>query len=289
MSKFTCPIEGCEKELTKLQVMHFRTKHGNDPVEWVTENYGPEIKEMYATGRGSYAVAERYEWLSSDLVCEIVETRSQGDSLKGANNPMKREAIAKKFRGENNPAKKPEVRRKISEAKAGHTLSEESRQKISEKNTGNEVTAEHRRAISKASSQRDTSYMQTEEYSKALSEGLKGREPTHPTPYDVEELSHKVRSSWEERVGKLLLEEGIQYEYEREFKLPSGSYYADFVSDPTVIEVKGWATERSLKNAREFMDQYPEYTYIVVGDEMPCDVHVPWKRRTELAEVIDDE
>jgi hypothetical protein len=181
------------------------------------------------------------------------------------------------------------IRKKISEAVTGHTLSDESRQKISDKNTGNEISAEHRRAVSRAASQRDTSYMQTEKYSKAVSEGLKGREPTHPTPYEVQELSHKVRSSWEETVGKQLSRCGLQYEYEQVFDLPSGAYYADFVSDPYVIEVKGWATERSVTKAREFMDSYPQYTYVVVGDELPCDVHVPWDRRDELSEVVGDE
>jgi len=289
MAELLCPVDGCEKELTRLQVMHFRANHGGDPVEWVEENYGTEIKEMYASGRGSYSIAEQFEWLSPDLVCDIVETRSQEASLTGAHNPMKREAVVEEFTGKDNPAKRPSVREKISEAVTGHTLSEESRRKISEKNTGNEITAEHRRAVSRAASRRDTSYMQTDEYSRAVSEALEGREPTYPTPYEVEELSHKVRSGWEEDVGKTLVREGIQYEYEREFGLPSGSYYADFVSGSFVIEIKGWANERSVTKAREFLDRFPEYTYVVVGDELPCDVHLPWERRYELTGVIEGE
>lgn len=289
MAEFICPVDGCEKELTRLQVMHFRAKHDCDPVDWVEENYGPEIKEMYASGKGCYAIAEHYNRLSPDLICDIVETRSLEESLSGSYNPMKREHVVEKVTGQNNPAKQPSVRKKISEAVTGHTLSEESRRKISEKNTGNEISAEHRRAVSVAASQRDTSYMQTDEYSEALSEGLKGREPTYPTPYEVAELSHKVRSEWEEQVSKLLLAEGIEYEYEREFELPSGSYYADFVTHQNVIEVKGWANDRSVRKANEFLERYPEYTYIVVGDELPCDVHLPWDRRYELPKVIESE
>lgn len=288
MSEFICPVAECQKALSRLQVMHFRSAHDCDPVDWVKTQYGPEIRDRYASGEGSYSIASDYEWLSSDMVCEVVETRSQQQSLHGDMNPMKREEVIKRFRGDTNPSKQAEVQEKISNALTGRTHTEETKQKISRKNSGNEITDEHRRKISKAASERDTSYMQTQEFRQTLSDALKGREPTYPKPYEVAELSHKVRSSWEEEIAKTLVEYGISYDYEQEFKLSVGSYYPDFVVSNIVIEVKGFSNERSITKATAFMNEFPEYTYVVVGDEIPCDIHIPWKERVTIIEVITD-
>lgn len=288
MSEFICPVSGCQMELSRLQVMHFRASHDCDPHEWVTETHGSELQEKYDSGVGSYAIASEYEWLTPDMVCEVVDTRSQESSLRGNNNPMKRSDVAEQFRGESNPAKREDVREKISNAVSGFTHSQKAKEKISRKNTGNEIGEQARAKISTAASNRDTSYMQTEEYREALSEALVGREPTYPTPYDVDRLSHRVRSSWEEEIAIQLTENDIQYVYEEEFELSVGSYYPDFVVDEFVIEVKGFADERSVKKATAFIDEYVDLKYVVVGDQMPCDVHIPWERREKLLEVITD-
>lgn len=57
---------------------------------------------------------------------------------------------SKRMSGENNPAKRLEARRKISEAKKGKKLSEETRRKISEANKGKTFSEEHRRKISES-------------------------------------------------------------------------------------------------------------------------------------------
>lgn len=289
MGSFVCPVTGCDKVLSRLQVMHFRSAHGCEPVEWVKEQYGSQIRSKYNDGVGSYTIASEYKWLSPDMVCNIVNTRSLEEALNNENNPMKRAQIVESFTGASNPAKRPEVRKKISEARTGHTLSEEAREKISQKNSGRELTPEAREKISKAASQRDTSYMQTDEYKQALSESLKGREPTYPEPYEVSSLSHQVRSSWEEKIAKLLQQNGIEYDYEPEFQLSNGSYYPDFVLGAYVVEVKGFSNERSINKATTFMNEFPSYTYVVVGDRIPCDVHLPWEQRSELIAVVTDE
>lgn len=288
MSTFICPVVGCKKELSRLQVMHFRASHDCDPAEWVEEQYGRELEEKYSTGLGSYAIATEYEWLTPDMVCEVIETRSHREAISGSTNPMKRDEVSVQFQGHNNPAKRPEVREKISKAVTGHTLSKEAREKISRKNKGNEVSEAHREAISRAASKRDTSYMQTEAYRKTLSEALKGCEPTYPTPYSVDGLSHDVRSSWEEEIATMLVENGISYSYETEFQLSIGSYYPDFILDTEVIEVKGFSNERSIEKATAFMNEYPAYRYVVVGDKIPCDVHIPWQQRSKLLGVLND-
>lgn len=288
MSEFVCPVSGCQKELSRLQVMHFRSAHDCDPVEWVQEHHGQKLAERYASGVGSYEIASDYEWLSSDMVCDVVETRSQQAALTGDANPMTRDDVVEQFRGDSNPAKRAAVRKKIRRTLSGRSRDPKTKQKISKANTGNEISAAHREKISEASSNRDTSYMQTEAYSEALSVSLKGREPTYPIPYDVEELSHSVRSSWEEAIGRLLVSHGFAYEYEVEFPLSAGSYYADFVLDEHVVEVKGFSNDRSVRKADAFMREFPEYTYVVVGDEIPCHRHLPWEDRATLPEVLSD-
>ena len=286
MATFTCPVEECTKELKRLQVMHFRYKHECDPVEWVEETHGTELRQKYAGGVGCYRISEEYEWLSPEMVQEVVDTRTHKEALSGENNPMKRKEVVKHFRGENNPAKRPAVRKKIRETNTGHVHSEETKKKISEKNTGNTISEAHRRAISEAAAAADKSYMQTDEYRQKLSESLKGREPTYPKPYSVPELSHKVRSSWEEEIAKLLVHEGIEYQYEERFSISDRAYYPDFIIEDSIVEVKGFANERAVKKAVSFMEEYPSYTYIVVGDELPCDIHVPWENRESIIEVI---
>jgi replication factor C small subunit len=255
-------------------------------VEWVSEEYGAEIKDLYSDGPGAYVIAEEYEWLKPDMVHAIVDSQGHQESLQGDNNPMKRREVAETFIGRDNPAKRPGVRQKISEALVGRELGEEAKQKISEANSGNEISREHREAIAEAAATIDRSYMQTEEYRRKLSEAHQGPEPTFPEPYEVEELSHMVRSSWEEAVGKLLVDEGIHYRYEQEFELSEGSYYSDFTVDQAVIEVKGWANERAIEQAEQFIELFPSYRYIVVGNELPCDVHIPWEDRERLCEVL---
>lgn len=289
MAGFTCPVENCSKELSRLQVMHFRSAHDCEPSEWVENRHGTEIADRYESGDGSYVIAADYEWLSPDMVCEIVDTRTPEAALNGSFNPMKRDKVVTEFTGDENPAKRPEVREKISSALTGHTQSEETKRKISRKNSGNEISDEHRRKLSEAASNRDTSYMQTDAYSRALSEALEGREPTYPEPYEVSELSHPVRSSWEEDVATLLTTNDVAYEYEPEFTLSVGSYYPDFVVDDCVIEVKGFATERSVRKAKAFMRECSNHLYVAIGDEIPCDVHVPWDEREKVLEVVSDD
>lgn len=283
---FSCPVKGCTKELNRLQVMHYRSSHGLDPVEWVEEEHGSAILEMYSSGKGAYVISKEYEWLTPDMVYDIVDSRTHEESLSGENNPMKRSGVKKQFSGENNPSKRPAVRQKISDALKGHDVSKEARRNISKANTGNEISEEHRQAIAEAAKNRDCSYMQTESYRRKLSEANKGNEPTFPKPFEVEELSHKVRSSWEATVGKMLVEEGIEYDYECEFALSDCSYYPDFSVGPEIIEVKGWVNERAIEKSEQFMEEYPSYKYVVVGNKMPNDVYVNWQNREELLEVL---
>lgn len=104
---------------------------------------------------------------------------------------------------------------------------------------------------------------------------------------EVEETNHKVRSRWERDLDIILHESELEYEYEPEtFELGDTTYTPDFTVGDTVIEVKGYANERSLDKAERFMNQYPEYQYVVLGDKMPCDIHYEWSDKDKVMEEL---
>lgn len=173
-----------------------------------------------------------------------------------------------------NPAKRPEVRQKLSAMRQGErnpfhgeTHTEEALRKISESSSGENnplhgVTGE-------------------EHPSHGIVSGLKRQ--------TVTETGHVVRSNWERDIDLLLHGAEIEYEYEPEtFDLASGETYTpDFVVDGgTVVEVKGWPDERSKTRAERFMECYPEYRYVVVGNYVPCDRFVRWDDRQRLLDEL---
>lgn len=103
----------------------------------------------------------------------------------------------------------------------------------------------------------------------------------------VEELGHNVRSSWEKEVGLLLTENNIEYGYEEEmFNLKDGCRYVpDFILSECVIEVKGRVFGKAKEKAKLFMER-SDKCYIVVGTEIPCDVHISYQNREDLIEVV---
>lgn len=167
----------------------------------------------------------------------------------------------------------------------GHTHSEETKKKISK--GSKEWHAENTFENPPVSEERK------EQLRKEMSGKNNPRYGKHPSPnfMEVEETGHTVRSSWEAEVDKMLYHAQVDYEYEpKVYDLSIGiTYRPDFVvGDDTVIEVKGFVTDRSLKQANAFGSDYPEYRYIVVGSKMPCDIHIPWENRRNLTEKIDD-
>ncbi len=135
-----------------------------------------------------------------------------------------------------------EIRQKISDTLEGHDVSEETRQKI-----------------------RENSY------------------PPHQLSIEVDETGHTVRSHWEAEIDKLLSEAVDAHEYEPErFDIGDRYYTPDFRVDDTIIEVKGYVWEGQAERSEMFLETHPEYTYIVVGSELPADIHIPWEERETL-------
>jgi len=107
-------------------------------------------------------------------------------------------------------------------------------------------------------------------------------------PIFVEETDRMVRSSWEEEIDLMLYDSGFDYDYEpKRFDIGDRKYMPDFiVESEVVVEVKGYVSESSLEKAESFMAEYPDYTYVVVGSEIPCDKYVPWEERNEFVDRI---
>lgn len=169
-----------------------------------------------------------------------------------------------------NPAKRPEVRKKISEARTGIThapMSKEGRENISKAMSGKN------HPLYGVTGKDHPSY--------GVVSGLKMQK--------VKETGHTVRSNWEKDIDLMLHKHDIDYEYEpKTFELASeNTYTPDFiVKRELVIEVKGWPNEISVKRAKLFMKDYPEFKYIVVGNKIPCDIFIDWKEREKLIETI---
>jgi hypothetical protein len=107
-----------------------------------------------------------------------------------------------------------------------------------------------------------------------------------------EHLDHIVRSGWEVHIANLLNENDIEYEYEGieiTWVDESGNehtYTPDFVTENFVIEVKGrvWKEGNESTKARAAMDTIDNKQYIVIGNELPCDIHIEWGNEAALLE-----
>jgi transposase len=110
-----------------------------------------------------------------------------------------------------------------------------------------------------------------------------------------EHTTHIVRSEWELEICNTLVEMDVDYGYETlEIEYGDGSTYVpDFVTDEYVIEVKGayFSEIHGYKNtgrekAMATIENLDERDYVVVGKELPADVHIPWEERSKIRELL---
>ncbi len=104
-------------------------------------------------------------------------------------------------------------------------------------------------------------------------------------------LDHPVRSDWELIIADLLIQGGIEYEYES-IKISYGNgrtYTPDFVTDSHVIEVKGivYDYNKQRRRAMEAIKQLDKREYVVVGTELPADHHISWQNKEDLLLLFD--
>jgi hypothetical protein len=131
----------------------------------------------------------------------------------------------------------------------------------------------------------------SEEHIEKLREASTGAPPREGAGicdwYDVGE-EMRVQGTFERDVAQILLGEIDEDNIDNQVKF---NYWVDFViPDKRVIEVKGWCEQDDIERAQEFINEYPEWTYILIGPEdtsdIPHDVFVEWDNRERLREVI---
>ena len=122
----------------------------------------------------------------------------------------------------------------------------------------------------------------------------------HEKIRNPDHLDHKVRSTYEEKIADILLDENITYEYEPWiFEYGDGRIYTpDFVTDQYVIEVKGFthAVEREddgypdeITKAEIAMEQLTHKQYVIIqnnGEKLPADRHIQWDERERLRQLL---
>lgn len=137
-------------------------------------------------------------------------------------------------------------------------------------NYGRELTEEHKRKIGKAHEGHDPYYI------------------PNPSPVEALDGSLIVRSRWEKEIAEILDEENIEFEYEAGwYDIGESQYQPDFLCGDVVIEVKGRVYDTCEERAEMFMEYHSELQYIVVGSELPSDIHIPWNEREKLVSVVE--
>jgi len=108
-------------------------------------------------------------------------------------------------------------------------------------------------------------------------------------------LDHRVDSAQELVIADVLLDAGVEYENEGiEIAYDNGrTYTPDFVTEGYVIEVKGqdWGKlynkEVTAKDKAEAaMNALDKREYVVVGTELPADIHISWNNREKICELF---
>lgn len=286
-----CPKCESDFDSEKAMKIHHKLKHG--------ESLATEMGECISCGSSF----EYYPSEKDGIICPtcfgergtvMKFEKIKDKSLKKLKDEGHYEKLSEKLEGENNPmagGHSQESIEKIREASIGRTHTEETKRKISEANEGNSLTEETKSQISetlkgKTEGEKNAMYGVTGEDHPAYGNSRRGSEK-----YYSEEYGHIIRSSWEEKIANLLSTNDIDYEYEDvTFYYDEFTYTPDFFVGEYVIEVKGFADARSKGQASMFMEvNSDEYEYIVLSEEkMPCDIHIKWKNKERLLEVIDE-
>lgn len=185
--------------------------------------------------------------------------------------------------------KDEEHKRKISETLEGHNyLDREHFDNLAQINEGNDYASGYERTeAQKRGLKKGRNMERPDEWCNNISDALKGNRNGSRCVRYVEELGYQVDSSWEVDIGFLLKSLGMEHEREPEFEIwDERSYFPDFQVGDIIIEVKGWADEYSEEKAEYFTETYDDHTYVVVGDKMECDIHIPWEDREQLIQVV---
>ena len=121
-----------------------------------------------------------------------------------------------------------------------------------------------------------------------------GLEP-HKT-LNPDHLDHRVDSVSELKIAELLVDAEVEYKNEgMTIQYGDGrTYTPDFVTEEYVIEVKGedWGKiydkeVTAKQKARAAMDSLDDRAYVVIGEELPADIHINWGARAAVHELFE--
>jgi hypothetical protein len=124
-----------------------------------------------------------------------------------------------------------------------------------------------------------------------LEAGLDPHKTLHP-----DYLDHEVRSQKELQIADMLIDAGIDYEYESlVIEYADGhTYTPDFVTDKYVIEVKGVhfgeiynKSTTAQQKAEAAIEKLDDREYVVVGVELPADIYIPWDERATIGKLFE--
>lgn len=123
-------------------------------------------------------------------------------------------------------------------------------------------------------------------------EALKKANLEHERISHPDHLDHLARSGYEVEVAEILLDIGVEYEYEGlviEYE-DNRTYTPDFVTEQYVIEVKGHVYRNEKKLAELALEKLSEKQYVVIqdsGPKIPADVHISWDERGKVRRLFE--
>ncbi len=267
-------VVGTSKQAGSYNVnMGFRD--GNIP--WLKGKHWD--KEKYRDGLKAMGLASKLRWHNKPTFLAMYG-KERADIIK---NRMK--GKRPDMCGDNNPSRRADVREKLSRASSlfngmkNKTHSEETKARI---RTSVRASVEHEKM---ADYQRGNTFENMYGVKKALemksklSFACSGEKnpsfgiPRYPKLYKPDSLNHKVRSSWEEHVCKLLVTLNIPYLYEpTAFKIilddKTYTYTPDMgIGNNCYIEVKGPLFYHQLDKMKAFKQQYSKNKLIIITSE----------------------
>lgn len=282
-----------------------------------------EYKEKYGNNHDRYVSGYLYDSLTSNFKGKQHSKESKRkmsekkkkyykdnpDVMKGANNPLYGVGHTEESRKKMSKSQKKRFSKPEDNPRYGVHLTDETKRKISEANKGRKRTDEFGQKVSeRMSGENHHMYGKhhSEETKRKISEAnsgvnapMYGRKPQYPKPYFVEDLDHLVRSSWEEEIGMMLKDNGIEYEYESDmfevtYDGTKHHYHPDFIisngNKKVVVEPHCYFNDISLEKFNSFNLKYPDILFVVLSGSKPddeiCDVFINWENRHELIDVI---
>ena len=119
------------------------------------------------------------------------------------------------------------------------------------------------------------------------SEALNRADLEHEKILHPDHLDHLCRSGYEVEVAEILLDTGVEYEYEGlVIEYGDGrTYTPDFVTEQYVIEVKGYVHRNEKELAEIALGKLDNRKYVVVqndGTKLPADIHITWENRETI-------